>query len=240
MRLLIIIPAHNEAENIERVVSELVHECPQFDFVVVNDGSSDETGEVCKKNGYKLLELPVNLGLSYALQTGLRYAFEQGYDCAMQFDADGQHVPKYIPAMFDEVRAGSDIVIGSRFVNIKKPKSLRMLGSYLISWTIRLTTGKRICDPTSGMRVYSREMIREFAYNLNYAPEPDTISYLIKNGAKIKELQVDMRERQSGESYLRFGNSVTYMAKMICSILLIQWFRKREDRELIEKSEVSQ
>ena len=103
-----------------------------------------------------------------------------------------------------------------------------MAGSYLISWAIRLTTGKAICDPTSGMRMFNRKMLEEFASNLNYAPEPDTISYLIKNGAVVKELQVQMGERTAGTSYLNFARSVEYMIKMGLSILLIQWFRKRD------------
>ena len=119
--------------------------------------------------------------------TGLRYAAENGYDCAMQLDADGQHRPEYIAAMLEELESGADIVIGSRFLTVKKPKSLRMLGSYIISWSIRLTTGRAICDPTSGMRMFNRAMVEEFAQNLNYGPEPDTISYLIKNGATVKE-----------------------------------------------------
>ena len=105
-----------------------------------------------------------------------------------------------------------------------------MLGSYLISWAIRLTTGQRICDPTSGMRMFNRPMLEEFSQNLNYGPEPDTISYLIKNGAKVRECQVTMAERTAGQSYLNFARSVEYMAKMGLSILLIQWFRKRERR----------
>ena len=163
-----------------------------------------------------------------AFQTGLRFAAENGYDCAMQMDADGQHKPQYIEAMLHELEQGSDIVIGSRFLTVKKPKTLRMLGSYIISWSIRLTTGRAICDPTSGMRMFNRAMVEEFAQNLNYGPEPDTISYLIKNGATVKEVQVEMGERMAGQSYLTFWRSVQYMVKMSISILLIQWFRKRD------------
>ena len=123
---------------------------------------------------------------------------------------------------------GNDIVIGSRFLTVKKPKTLRMLGSYIISWSIRLTTGRAICDPTSGMRMFNRAMVEEFAQNLNYGPEPDTISYLIKNGATVKEVQVQMGERTAGQSYLNLWNSIQYMVKMSISILLIQWFRKRD------------
>lgn len=227
-KLLIVIPAYNEAENIVRVVEDLIDHYPQYDYVVVNDGSRDRTAALCRAHGFKLIDLPVNLGLAGAFQTGLRYAAENGYDCALQFDGDGQHQPRFIAPMLKLLEGGADIVIGSRFITVKKPKSLRMLGSYLISWAIRLTTGRAICDPTSGMRMYSRRMLEEFAQNLNYGPEPDTISYLIKNGAVVRELQVEMSERAGGVSYFNFARSVEYMLKMGLSILLIQWFRKRD------------
>lgn len=227
-KLLIVIPAYNEAENIVRVVEDLIDHYPQYDYVVVNDGSRDRTAALCREHGFRLIDLPVNLGLAGAFQTGLRYAAENGYDCALQFDGDGQHQPRFIAPMLELLEGGADIVIGSRFITVKKPKSLRMLGSYLISWAIRLTTGRAICDPTSGMRMYSRRMLEEFAQNLNYGPEPDTISYLIKNGAVVRELQVEMSERAGGESYFNFARSVEYMLKMGLSILLIQWFRKRD------------
>lgn len=227
-KLLIVIPAYNEADNIVRVVEDLIDHYPQYDYVVVNDGSRDRTAALCRAHGFRLIDLPVNLGLAGAFQTGLRYAAENGYDCALQFDGDGQHQPRFIAPMLKLLEGGADIVIGSRFITVKKPKSLRMLGSYLISWAIRLTTGRAICDPTSGMRMYSRRMLEEFAQNLNYGPEPDTISYLIKNGAVVRELQVEMSERAGGESYFNFARSVEYMLKMGLSILLIQWFRKRD------------
>ena len=196
--------------------------------MVVNDGSHDKTAALCRQNGFHLIDLPVNLGLAGAFQTGLRYAAEHDYDCAMQMDADGQHKPEYIAEMLAALEEGNDIVIGSRFLNVKKPKTLRMAGSYIISWSIRLTTGRAICDPTSGMRMFNRAMVQEFAENLNYGPEPDTISYLIKNGAKVKEVPVKMGERTAGQSYLTLWRSVQYMVKMSVSILLIQWFRKRD------------
>ena len=227
-KLLIVIPAHNEEASIVPVVRDLIENYPQYDYVVVNDGSRDKTAALCRQNGFHLIDLPVNLGLAGAFQTGLRYDAEHDYDCAMQMDADGQHKPEYIAEMLAALEEGSDIVIGSRFLTVKKPKTLRMVGSYIISWSIRLTTGRAICDPTSGMRMFNRAMVQEFAENLNYGPEPDTISYLIKNGAKVKEVQVKMGERTAGQSYLTLWRSVQYMVKMSVSILLIQWFRKRD------------
>ena len=227
-KLLIVIPAYNEEANIVRVVEDLVERFPQYDYVVVNDGSRDKTAAVCREHGFHLIDLPVNLGLAGAFQTGLRYAAENGYDCAMQLDADGQHKPEYISAMLAELEDGADIVIGSRFLTVKKPKSLRMLGSYIISWSIRLTTGRAICDRTSGMRMFNRAMMEEFAHNLNYGPDPDTISYLFKNGSVVREVQVARGWRIAGHSYLTLWRSAEYMVKMSISILLIQWFRKRD------------
>lgn len=225
--LLIVIPAYNEEQNISRVVANLEANYPQFDYVVINDGSRDGTAALCREKGYHLIDLPVNLGLAGAFQTGLKYAYEHGYSYAIQFDGDGQHQPQYIQAMLDKIREGYDIVIASRFLTEKKPRSMRMLGSNLIQLALRLTTGENIHDPTSGMRMFNREMIREFALGLNYGPEPDTISYLIKNGARIAEVQVTMEERIAGVSYLTPVNAAKYMMRMLLSILLIQNFRKR-------------
>ena len=225
--VLIIIPAYNEEANIERVVDHLEQNFPQYDYVVVNDGSRDRTGEICKMRGYNYLDLPVNLGLAGAFQAGIRYAHRKGYDCAIQLDGDGQHRPDFVGDMKKKLDEGYDIVIGSRFINEKKPLTMRMLGSNLLEFAIRLTTGADIKDPTSGMRMFSRRMIREFAMGLNYGPEPDTVSYLVKQGAKVAEVPVIMDERISGTSYLTPLRAAKYMTQMLVSILLIQNFRKR-------------
>ena len=225
--LLIIIPAYNEEENIENVVTYIREKYSKYDYIVVNDGSRDHTADICRKNGYELLNLPVNLGLAGAFQAGLKYAYTKGYKYAIQFDADGQHRPEFIEPMLERIKEGYDIVVGSRFVHEKKGRSLRMLGSKMITIAIKMTTGSRLSDPTSGMRMFSQDMIREFAQNLNYGPEPDTVSYLMKNGARVSEIPVHMDERQAGESYLNLGNSCKYMLKMLISILFVQNFRKR-------------
>ena len=227
MKCLVIIPAYNEEENIVRVVENLKNNYPMYDYIVINDGSSDSTAKICRKNGYELVDLPVNLGLAGAFQTGLKYAYRNGYDYAIQFDADGQHRPEFIGPMLDKIQEGYDIVIGSRFVGEKKPFTMRMLGSNLIELAIRFTTGVNIKDPTSGMRMFSKRMIREFASGLNYGPEPDTVSYLIRQGARVAEVPVIMDERILGVSYLTPVNAMRYMLKMLISILLIQNFRKR-------------
>lgn len=226
MKTLVIIPAYNEQANIKRVVENLRQNYSQYDFIVVNDGSKDQTAEICYAHGYPMLDLPVNLGLAGAFQAGIRFAYEQGYDAAIQFDGDGQHEPLYIDEMVETLESGvCDIVIGSRFCSVSKPHTLRMLGSRLISLAIRLTTGKCIHDPTSGMRLFGRSMLRQFSENINYGPEPDTISYLLHKGANIEEVQVEMHERTSGESYLNMGRSVRYMLNMFMSILFVQFFR---------------
>ena len=229
MKCLVIIPAYNEEENIVRVVENLKNNYPMYDYVVINDGSADSTAKICRKYGYELVDLPVNLGLAGAFQTGLKYAYRKGYDYAIQFDADGQHRPEFIAPMLDKIQEGYDIVIASRFVTEKKPHSLRMLGSNLISAAMKLTTGHRVKDPTSGRRLFNKKMIAEFALNMNYGPEPDTISYLLKQGATIAEVQAKMDERIAGESYLNMTKSMMYMLRMLLSILFIQNFRKRRE-----------
>ena len=228
--VLVIIPAYNEQDNIKRVVDNLIQNYPQYDYVVVNDGSKDDTKKICVENGYRLLDLPVNLGLAGGFQAGMKYAYQMGYDYAIQFDADGQHRPEYIEPIVNKMEEGYDIVIGSRFVEKKKDSSLRMIGSRLISFAIKLTTGAKINDPTSGMRMFNKAMIKECAMNINYGPEPDTVSFLMKNGAKVAEVQAEMDERIAGESYLNAINSIKYMLRMMISIVIIQNFRKRGQR----------
>ena len=225
--ILLIIPSYNEEKNIETVVGELVEKFPQLDYLVVNDGSADRTGQICRERGYHMLDLPVNLGLAGCFQAGMKYAYKKGYRYAIQFDGDGQHRPEFIDAMRKKMDEGYDIVIGSRFVDSPKDFSPRMVGSRLIAGAIRLTTGVRIADPTSGMRMFNREMIQEFALRLNYGPEPDTISFLVKQGARVAEVPVKIAERLAGESYLKPLVAAKYMVRMLISILFIQNFRKR-------------
>lgn len=226
--LLVVIPAYNESESIERVVDELTEICPDVDYVVVNDGSSDDTAGVCRRRGFPLLSLPINLGLAGAVQAGMQYADRLGFDTVLQFDGDGQHDPRYIPQLRAVLADGVDICIGSRFCGSRKPGGMRMLGSRLLTSLIRITTGVRLTDPTSGMRMFSKRLINEFAWNINYGPEPDTIAYLLRNGATMREVPVDMRERQAGTSYLTAFRSMGYMLNMSVSIVFIQWFRKRK------------
>lgn len=227
MKTLLIIPAYNEEESLKATIDSVQKEAPDVDFLIVNDGSSDGTEQVCRENHYPFLDLATNLGLAGAFQAGLKYAYRHNYDCAIQFDADGQHLPEYIAELRDAVKI-YDIAIGSRFIDQKKPNSLRMFGSNLIQWSIKVTTGKNITDPTSGMRAFNKRMIAYMANGLNYGPEPDTVSYLIKRaGAKVVEVPVEMQERVAGESYLKPWSSAMYMMRMAISILFLQFFRKK-------------
>ena len=216
--ILVIIPAFNEEMNITFVAENLIRNHPDLDYVIVNDGSQDRTAEICRRHSYHMLDLPVNLGLAGAFQAGMRYACEKGYRYAVQFDGDGQHRAEYIVPMREKMDEGYDIVIASRFVTEKKPHSLRMIGSRLIAAAIFLTTGQKINDPTSGMRMYNEKMIRIFAKKINYAPEPDTLSLLMRHGAKTAEIQAVMDLRTAGVS-------PSYMVRTLISILFIQRFR---------------
>lgn len=226
MKTLVIIPAYNEEDSIVGTVEELMRVAPQYDYVVINDGSKDGTRRICREHGFRMLDLPANVGLTYGFQAGIKYALRMGYDAAIQFDADGQHRPEYIKTIVDEMeRTEADIVIGSRFVTEKKSHSARMIGSRLISAITRFTTGAKIKDPTSGMRLYRSTVFQPFCRFNDFGPEPDSIAYLIHKGAKVVECQVEMRDRMAGESYLNLTRSIEYMLRTCASILFVQWFR---------------
>ena len=227
MKVLIIIPAYNEALNIEKTVKDVKNNT-DYDYIIINDCSKDNTKEICEKNNFNVLSLPINYGLTSGIQVGMKYAYKNNYDIAIQFDGDGQHQAKYLKDLVEQIESEkADIVIGSRFVDKKKPKSLRMLGSNLISSCIKITTGKRIKDTTSGMRAYSKKVIEEFVKNTSLTPEPDTLVYMIKRGMEVKEVQVEMSEREFGESYLKPIKSIEYMFNMLFSILFIRSTTKK-------------
>ena len=229
MKVLIIIPAYNEEKNLKRVIDRLQQVCPQFDYVIVNDGSTDGTEKVCRQNQFRHISLPVNLGLTGAVRAGMRYASQKGYDMALQFDADGQHLPEYIQPMVDcMTQTNCDVVIASRYFGCRMPLHMRTVGAKMIAAAIRLTTGRHLSDPTSGMRLYSRRVIEQFIKDENNAPEPDTLSYLIRLGADIREVKVEMDERTEGQSYLTPVNASKYMIHMMMSICVFQWFRDRK------------
>ena len=226
MRILVIIPCFNEEENIERVMVDIKKYLNLFDYLFINDCSTDSSKDILDSKGYNHIDLPVNLGLNGAVQTGYKYAYMNNYDAAIQFDGDGQHQSKYITKMVAEMEKGSDIVIGSRFVTKKKELSLRMLGSRLLTLLIKITTKKNITDPTSGMRLLSRKMLKLYGFSMNYKPEPDSLALEIRRGTIVTEIQVEMNDRVAGISlYSGIYNSVKYMTKMIISILILNNWR---------------
>lgn len=226
MRILAVIPAYNEEASVATTVAGLVATCPDVDYLVINDGSSDDTERVCVENGLNHLRMPVNTGLTSGFRAGMKYAHRHDYDVVVQFDADGQHLPEYVLPMAKALEENdADIVIASRALAGEAPVGMRNVGSKLISWLIRRTTGVTIKDPTSGMRMYNRRMIELFVRGFDVHPEPDTVGYVARLGGRIVEVPAHMRDRQEGESYLTLGRSVSYMFRTSLSILLYQWLR---------------
>lgn len=228
-RVLIIVPAYNECENILGTIKNIKENCPNYECVVINDGSNDKTGEICESNGINVISLPINMGLSAAFRTGMKYAFFNGYHYAIQIDGDGQHRPEYIHKMYEmAINNEIDILIGSRYTKRKKNGSIRGIGNALISLCIKITTRQRLTDATSGMRLYNKRMIELFKQNSNLYPEPDTIAYLIRCGAKVDEYPVIMNERKNGQSYLNPLRSIQYMFDTCVSVIIMQWFRRKK------------
>lgn len=222
-KVLVVIPAYNEEENIERVVNNIREENKSVDIVVVNDGSKDETLKRAKSTGVKIIDLPNNLGIGGAVQTGMLYAYKNDYDIAIQIDGDGQHDPKYISKMVEKIEEGYDMVIGSRFAQKTgyKQTFFRMLGINITSALIKAITGKKIYDTTSGYRAVNKEIIEEFAKQYPYDyPEPETNMRVILKKKKILEMPVEMRKRIAGKSFITPIKSVKYMVKVTLSLMM--------------------
>ena len=224
MKCLIIIPAYNEAENIEGVVDKLTKEYPQYDYVVVNDGSKDGTRDVCQRRGYQYLNLSINLGIGGAVQTGYKYARDKGYDVAVQIDGDGQHDIAYLEQMLPALENGeADIVIGSRFIDKEgfQSSAARRMGIKILSFLIYICTGRRIKDVTSGFRAVNKKFIDIYAryYPTDY-PEPEAIVAAVMHKGIIKEHPVIMREREQGQSSINLVKSIYYMIKVSLAILV--------------------
>ena len=224
MRILIIIPAYNEAEGIEKVVDNIIQNFPQYDYVVINDGSRDATREVCRKKGYEYLNLSINLGIGAAVQTGYKYAQDKGYDVAVQIDGDGQHDIGHLEEMLSVLEKGeADIVIGSRFLEREGFQSslARRTGIKFLSMLIFLCTGRMIKDVTSGFRVVNKKFIDIYAknYPMDY-PEPEAIVSAVMHGGRIVEKPVIMRERENGTSSINMHRSIYYMIKVTLAIMI--------------------
>jgi glycosyltransferase involved in cell wall biosynthesis len=216
-RVLVIIPAYNEEAVIVQTV-RCLEEAADYDYLVVNDGSTDGTQELLRANRLRHVRLPVNLGIGGAVQTGYQYAVRNGYDYAVQLDADGQHHPRDIVRLVETAEeTGCDMVIGSRFVEDSgyRGSRARRAGIYYFSGLIRLLTGLRITDPTSGYRIVSRRAMERFAlrYPGDY-PEVEVLVDMARCGYRVKEISVRMSQRQGGESSITPARSVYYMAKV--------------------------
>ncbi len=223
LKKLIIIPAYNESENIERTIRDVKEHAPGFDYVIINDCSRDDTLEILRKNNFHYLNLPVNLGIGGAVQTGYRYAYYHGYDLAVQFDGDGQHNAAYLQAMADElVSTGSNMVIGSRFIKKEgfQSSGMRRAGIRHFTRLIRLLTRKTITDPTSGLRIVDRKLMDLFQadYPKDY-PEPESTVMVLSKGYKVQEIPVIMNEREGGVSSISLLNGIYYMIKVSLAIL---------------------
>ncbi len=234
MKKLIIIPAYNESENIENTIADINKNAADFDYVIINDCSTDETGEICEKNGFNVINLPVNLGIGGAVQTGYRYAYQNGYDIAVQVDGDGQHDPVFLNEMADTLqKENADMLIGSRFLEKEgfQSSAVRRMGITYFTRLIKLLTHKRITDPTSGLRMVNSKVINMFAENYpgDY-PEPESVVHILKMGMKVVEIPVVMRARQGGRSSIRFFSSIYYMIKVTIAIIA-EYFNKSEKKE---------
>lgn len=231
-KVLLLIPAFNEAKNIEKLINKInLVNIPNvsIDTLVINDCSKDNTSSICKSLGVNLIDLPCNLGIGGAVQTGYKYAKVCKYDIAIQVDGDGQHDPSFIKDLIAPiVNRESDMVIGSRFINKVGFQStfMRRVGIVYLSKLINILTGLRITDPTSGFRACNKKVINLFAdnYPIDY-PEPESILHINRKKLEIKEIPVLMREREAGISSINFFRSIYYMIKVSLSIV-IDKFRK--------------
>lgn len=218
MKVLIIIPAFNESKNLKALIQEI--NSYKYDYLIINDKSTDNTKELCRKERFNVLNLPNNLGIAGVTRVGFMYATDHGYDCTVCIDGDGQHQPKYISKLVNEIEKGNDYVIGSRFLEKKKPLTPRMIGSRFFCLLIKLKSGIKVTDPTSGMRALGKKTIDEFSKEMNFYAEPDALCHLLSNDYKVKEVQVEMLERQNGSSY--FVNpykTIKFMVGVSISIL---------------------
>ena len=224
MKKLIIIPAYNEEANIEKTVRSIQKKTKDFDYVIINDCSVDNTRKICEENSFNVVNLPINLGIGGAVQTGYRYAYEQGYDVAVQVDGDGQHDPAFLDQMAEHMeKENLDMVIGSRFIEKKgfQSSGIRRVGIRYFTILIKLLTGETITDPTSGLRMVNRKVMKMFAeqYPKDY-PEPESVVAVIRRKMKVGEIPVVMHERQGGISSISAKKSVYYMIKVTLAILI--------------------
>jgi glycosyltransferase involved in cell wall biosynthesis len=225
-RILIIVPAWNEDQNLPPLLAELCGNPGSPDVCVIDDGSSDETARVAATYpGVRVVSLPINLGIGGAVQTGYLYARREDYDVAIQVDADGQHDPQSLPRVLGPVLSGeADLCIGSRFVERTGYRStpLRRAGIRYLSVLLRWRAGVRVLDPTSGLRAAGRRAIRLFSdYYPSDFPEPESLAVAQRHGLRLKEVSVVMKPRASGMSSIDTWRSLYYFTKVSLAILLL-------------------
>ncbi|HHJ8650582.1 TPA: glycosyltransferase family 2 protein, partial [Streptococcus pyogenes] len=211
---------------IVNTIRTIESDAPDFDYIIIDDCSTDNTLAICQKQGFNVISLPINLGIGGAVQTGYRYAQRCGYDVAVQVDGDGQHNPCYLEKMVEVlVQSSVNMVIGSRFITKEGFQSsfARRIGIKYFTWLIALLTGKKITDATSGLRLIDRSLIERFAnhYPDDY-PEPETVVDVLVSHFKVKEIPVVMNERQGGVSSISLTKSVYYMIKVTLAILVVR------------------
>ena len=224
VKKLIIIPAFNEEENIEKTVTSIEKDAKEFDYVIINDCSTDRTKQICEQKGYNIVNLPINLGIGGAVQTGYKYAYVNGYDVAVQVDGDGQHDPEFVNEMAEYIEKNKvDMVIGSRFIEKKgfQSSAARRMGIKFFSTLIKVLTGAVITDPTSGLRMVGRNVIEIFAkdYPRDY-PEPESVVAVLRKKLIVKEIPVIMHEREGGVSSISPKKSIYYMIKVTLAMLI--------------------
>lgn len=226
-KVAVLIPAYNEAESIERVVKAIRKTNSDFDIIVIDDGSSDDTAELAEKAGAMVLSLAVNMGYGAALQTGYKYALKHNYDYTVQIDGDGQHDPKFIDQLLDTLKNGSDVAIGSRFMgnlgNYKNP-ALRQIGMMFFRFLIYVFIKIKITDPTSGFQALNKQVIRFFAKSKQYPtdfPDADVIILLHYAGFQVSEIPVVMYNNETGKSMHSGFKPIYYIIKMLLSIYAV-------------------
>lgn len=239
MKTLLIIPSYNEENNIINTINTIKDYNSEIDYIVINDGSTDNSEKILKNNNIKHINLLTNIGIGGAVQTGYKYAYKNNYDIAIQFDGDGQHDVNYIQKICEPIISGqADMCIGTRYLDKTESKFqstfMRRLGANIISFFIKVFTGKKITDPTSGFRAVNRKVIEEFAtnYPIEY-PEPESTVSLLVNEYNIQEIPVSMNERIGGKSSIRLWKTIDYMIKVNLAIIIdsISFRKKRRKKE---------
>lgn len=224
MKKIVIIPAYNEEGGIVKTVTDVMENAKDFDYVVINDCSKDNTLEICYEHNFNVVNLPVNMGIGGGVQTGYMYAYRNGYDIAVQFDGDGQHNASYLNNMSKKlIEDNLDMVIGSRYIEKEgfQSSGMRRMGIKYFTGLIKLLTGKKITDPTSGMRMINRKIMKQFSeeYPKDY-PEPESVVTILKEGAKVEEIPVKMNAREKGVSSISPSKSIYYMVKVSIAVLI--------------------